>query len=214
MSAPLLDVVIVAAMWCCVHVPLVFLGAHIGYAQDGMEFPTVTSTISRAIPKPSAVFHPMTGILVAGIVPFAITYVELFFIMTGLWMQQYYYVFGFTLIVYLLLLATCAEVAVLVVYCQLCAENHRWWWLSFLAPGSTALYVFLYSIFWFQSLEPSRMVMTYLIYFGYMGLNSMAMFLVTGSTGALFSLWFVRKIFGTILVDDSSSESREATPKV
>ncbi|KAG7349607.1 endomembrane protein 70-domain containing protein [Nitzschia inconspicua] len=200
-SAPFLDVIIVAAMWCCVSIPLVFVGAYFGYKKEAIQFPTVTSTIARAIPPPQPLLHPMVGTLVAGVVPFAAAYVELFFIMTSLWMDQYYYVFGFTLIVYLILIVTCAEVTVLLVYYQLCAENHRWWWFSFFAPGSTALYTFIYSVFWFRSLEASKMVMTYLLYFGYMGLICTAMLLITGTVGTLTSLWFVRKIFGTIKVD-------------
>lgn len=204
-SAPFLDVIILAAMWCCVSIPLVFVGAYFGYKKDSIEFPTVTSTIARAIPPPPALLHPIVGTLVAGVVPFAAAYVELFFIMTSLWMDQYYYVFGFTLIVYIILIITCAEVTVLLVYYQLCAENHRWWWFSFFAPGSTALYTFVYSIFWFRSLEPSKMVMTYLLYFGYMGLICAAMLLVTGTVGSLTSLWFVRKIFSTIKVGTFST---------
>jgi transmembrane 9 superfamily protein 2/4 len=200
-SAPFLDIVIVFAMWCCVSVPLVFVGAYFGYKQESIEFPTVTSTIARAIPEPSLLLSPKVGIMMAGIVPFASAYVELFFIMTSLWMDQYYYVFGFTLIVFFILIITCAEVTLLLVYNQLLAENHRWWWFSFFAPGSTALYTFIYSIFWFKGLEASKMLMTYLLYFGYMGLICSAMFLVTGTVGALSSLWFVKTIFGTIKVD-------------
>ena len=200
-SAPFLDVLIVAAMWCCVSIPLVFLGAYFGYKAETMEFPTVTSTIARAIPPPPPLLHPMVGMALTGIIPFAAAYVELFFIMTSLWMDQFYYVFGFTLIVYLILMITCAEVTVLLVYYQLCAENHRWWWYSFFCSGSTAFYTFAYSIVWFRTLEPSRMIMTYLLYFGYMFLICFAMLLVFGSVGAMSSLWFVRKIFATIKVD-------------
>lgn len=200
-SVPALDVIILATMWCCVSIPLVFLGAYFGYKAEAMSFPTVTSTIARAIPAPQPLLHPMVGMTVTGLVPFAAAYVELFFIMTSLWMDQYYYVFGFTLIVYLILVITCAEVTVLLVYYQLCAENHRWWWYSFFASGSTALYTFGYSIFWFRSLEASRMLMTYMLYFGYMFLISFAMLLVTGMVGSLSSLWFVKKIFSSIKVD-------------
>lgn len=200
-SVPFLDLVIVAAMWCCISIPLVFLGAYFGYKADAITFPTVTSTIARAIPEQTTFMKPITGICLAGMVPFAAAYVELFFIMTSLWMDQFYYVFGFTLGVYIILLITCAEVTVLLCYYQLCAENHRWWWFTFLSSGSVAGYTFIYSAFWFKSLEASRMLITYLLYFGYMFLISSALFLVSGSVGALVSLWFVRKIFGTIKVD-------------
>ncbi|GKZ00683.1 hypothetical protein MPSEU_001020400 [Mayamaea pseudoterrestris] len=200
-SAPFLDVIIVAAMWCCVQIPLCFLGAYFAYKEEALEYPTVTSTIARAIPPPPPLLDPRVGMIFTGIIPFAAAYVELFFIMTSLWMDQFYYVFGFTLIVYLILIVTCAEVTVLLVYYQLCAENHRWWWYSFLCSGSVAMYTLVYSIFWFKALEPSRMVMTYLLYFGYMFLLSFSMLLVFGTVGSLTSLWFVRKIFGTIKVD-------------
>ena len=200
-SVPFLDLVIVAAMWCCVSIPLVYLGAYFGYKKESISFPTVTSTIAREVPEPPFSMKPLVGICVAGIVPFAAAYVELFFIMTSLWMDQFYYVFGFTLVVYLILLVTCAEVTVLLCYYQLCAENHRWWWFSFFASGSTAAYTFIYSFFWFRSLEASKMLITYMLYFGYMFLICTAIFLVSGSVGALMSLWFIRKIFGTIKVD-------------
>ena len=45
------------------------------------------------------------------------------------------------------------------------------------------------------------MLMTYLLYFGYMFLICFGILLTFGTVGALTSLWFVRKIFGTIKVD-------------
>merc|ERR1711935_169999 len=81
-SAPFLDIIILAAMWCCVSVPLVFIGAYFGYKQDSIEFPTVTSTIARAIPPPPPLLNPLLGTFIAGVAPFAAAYVELFFIMT------------------------------------------------------------------------------------------------------------------------------------
>merc|ERR1712150_382102 len=115
--------------------------------------------------------------------------------------DQFYYVFGFTLIVYIIMMVTCAEVTVLLVYYQLRAENYRWWRISFFSAGSSGFFCFIYSVFWFRQLEASRMLMTYLLYFGYMFLMCFGMLLVFGTVGSLTSLWFVRKIFGTIKVD-------------
>jgi len=200
-SVPFLDVVIVAAMWCCISIPLVFIGAYLGYKAETISFPTITSTIARSIPEPTLLLKPSISMCLAGVVPFAAAYVEIFFIMTSLWMDQFYYVFGFTLIVYLILLTTVAEVTVLLVYYQLCSENHRWWWFSFVTGASASVHIFLYSFIWFRTLEASRLWITYLLYFGYMLLISSGLFLVTGTVGALTSFWFIRKIFSTIKVD-------------
>merc|ERR1719445_1051929 len=78
-SVPFLDLVIVAAMWCCISIPLVFLGAYFGYKEEAVTYPTVTSTIARAVPEPSPFMKPAVGISLAGMVPFAAAYVELFF---------------------------------------------------------------------------------------------------------------------------------------
>jgi len=200
-SAPFLDIIILAAMWCCVSVPLVFIGAFFGYKAEAISFPTVTSTIARAIPEPQLLLNPKVLILCAGVVPFAAAYVELFFIMSSLWMDQYYYVFGFTLAVFTILLISCAELTVLLVYYQLVNENHRWWWFALLASGSVSFYFFGYSIIWFGALEASKVWFTYILYFGYMSLMCFALFLVTGCVGSLVSLWFVRRIFSSIKVD-------------
>mmetsp|Transcript_6713 Transcript_6713/g.8227 ORF Transcript_6713/g.8227 Transcript_6713/m.8227 type:complete len:675 (-) Transcript_6713:349-2373(-) len=200
-STPFLDMVLLVFMWCGVSVPLVFGGSYVGYKQANITFPTVTSSVSRQIPEVPIYMDPKIAMFGAGVAPFAAAYVELFFIMTSLWMDQFYYVFGFTLIVFLILLITCSEVTMLLCYFQLCTENHRWWWYSFVTSGSTGFYLFLFSWGWFKQLEPSGMMITYMLYFGYMSLISFATFLVTGMCGFLSCFWFTRKIFGTIKVD-------------
>ena len=82
--------------------------------------------------------------MLGGILPFGACFVELFFVMSSIWMDQYYYVFGFLLLVYGILIITCAEISIVLCYFQLCAEDYRWWWRSLMTPGATAFYVFLY----------------------------------------------------------------------
>tara|TARA_B110000305_G_C19364040_1_gene600965 strand:- start:585 stop:1157 length:573 start_codon:yes stop_codon:yes gene_type:complete len=189
------------ALWCCVSIPLVFFGAFFGYKYDTLSYPTVTSSIPREIPEQPWYFATSTLCLLGGILPFGAAFVELFFIMSSIWMDQYYYVFGFAFLVFLILVVTCAELSMLLCYFHLCSEDYNWWWRSFLTSGSTAFYVFGYSCFWFQKLEPSSLVLTYLLFFGYMFMVSVIIFLVTGTTGFVSCLWFTRRIFGSIKVD-------------
>ena len=113
---------------------------------------------------------------------------------------QFYYVFGFLMLVLVILVITCAEITIVMCYFQLCAEDYHWWWRSFLTSGSTALYVLLYSAFYFSKLE-SNMYVTYVMYFGYMGIISLGLFLLTGTIGLFAALWFTKKIYGSIKVD-------------
>jgi transmembrane 9 superfamily member 2/4 len=171
-----------------------------------MEVPTTVTTttdttiVARPIPPPLQPWwlHSMFCMVLTGIIPFL---VEIFFIMTSLRMDQYYYMFEFAPIVYLILIITCAEMTVILVYYQLCAENYRWWWYSFFCSGSITFYTYLYSLFWFRNFRGISLIMTYLLYFGYMFMISFGMLLVFGSIGSLTSLWFVRKIYSTIKED-------------
>ena len=82
---------------------------------------------------------------------------------------------------------------VLLVYYQLCVENHCCWLLLFFASGSTTLDAFVYNIFWFQSLDASMLLMTDLPYSGYMLPFSLAMMLVADTIGSPTSLHFLHK---------------------
>merc|ERR1712048_1431039 len=146
----------------------------------------------------------MSGIfssLVGGILPFGAVFTELFFIMSSIWQHQFYYLFGFLALVLIILLVACAEISIALTYFQLTSEDYRWWWRAFLSSGSSAMYVFLYSILYFSSrLQIEKLVST-LLYFGYMSLISILFFLLTGSVGSLAAFAFVRAIYGSIKID-------------
>jgi len=77
-----------------------------------------------------------------------------------------YYIFGVLFLVYLILIVTCAEITIVLCYFQLASEDYRWWWRSFCTSGSAALYMFIYSAFYFATkLEITKTVST-LMYFG------------------------------------------------
>merc|ERR1711965_852078 len=113
-------------------------------------------------------------------------------ILSSMWMDQYYYVFGFLLLVFFILVLTCAEITMVLIYFQLCSEDYHWWWRSFLTSGSTAFYV--------SKLE-ANLTITYFIYFGYMTIICFGMFLITGLVGYSAALWFTKKIYSSIKVD-------------
>mmetsp|Transcript_2653 Transcript_2653/g.9319 ORF Transcript_2653/g.9319 Transcript_2653/m.9319 type:complete len:119 (-) Transcript_2653:933-1289(-) len=118
-----------------------------------------------------------------------------------MWHHQVYYVFGILSVVFLLLILTCAEVAILVCYFHLCAEDYRWWWRSFFTGGACAVYVFLYSAwYFFANLEISKLVPS-IMYFAYMGLLSFGFFVATGTVGFVACFSFVRVIYGSVKID-------------
>merc|ERR1719382_1297484 len=116
-----------------------------------VELPVRTSSVPRQIPDQPWFVQPVFTALVGGIMPFGAVFTELFFIMSSLWQHQFYYLFGFLGMVLVILLITCAEISIMLTYFQLTAENHRWWWSSFLTSASSGVYVFPYSFLYFRS---------------------------------------------------------------
>ena len=200
-AIPFFSMVSVLLLWFGISVPLTFLGAFYGYRKDVDKQPVKTQDIPRQIPEqPWYMSGPLT-ILMGGVLPFGAVFVELFFILSSLWLDQYYYVFGFLFLVFIILVITCAEITIVLCYFQLCGEDYNWWWRSFLTSGSSAVYLFFYSIVYYSGRLQIDLWVSTLLYFGYMFILSLMFFLATGVIGYLSCKWFVYKIYASVKVD-------------
>ena len=181
--------------------PLVFVGAHWARKSPPATPPRTINPLERKIVATGDGYSELVPLLLGGSLPFAACFVEIYFIMTSIWQHQFYYLFGFLFLVYLLLIVSCAEISIVTVYFQLCRQDYRWWWSSLLASGSSAFYLFLYSIFYYWASFEHNCMTTAMLYFGYMFLASFAFFLLSGSIGFAAAYWFVWKIYGKLRVD-------------
>ena len=199
-AVPFTSMLVLVVLWIGISAPLVFVGAYFGFKSDAFEYPVKTSNIPRQIPdQPWFMSYPFT-IFIGGLLPFGACFVELYFILSSVWMDYYYYVFGFLLLVFLILIITCGEITLLFNYFQLCNEDYHWWWRSFSNSGAIAAWVYFYSFLYFRQLHSSTFA-TYVLYFGYMGLVSLGLFLMTGFVGTMATFWFNVTIFGSVKVD-------------
>lgn len=76
------------------------------------------------MPKQSWYSKGIYSILLAGLIPFAVIFIELLFIFRNLWQDKsgFYYAFGFLSVVSLVCIFTVIEVTIVAIYVQLCAE--------------------------------------------------------------------------------------------
>jgi len=176
-------------------IPLSLAGTFFGYKKPKTEIPLKVVPIPRQIPEQEWYLKPAASILIGGILPFGAIFIELFFIMSSIWLHQFYYLFGFLFIVLIFLVVTCAEISIVMCYFQLCSEDYHWWWRSFLTSGAPAIYMFLYSVFYYFSRLSVIGFASGLLYFGYTFMMCTFFFLLTGSIGYYACLWFVRTIY-------------------
>ncbi|KAL6052447.1 Transmembrane 9 superfamily member [Balamuthia mandrillaris] len=189
------------ALWFGVSIPLTFFGAYFGFKKPVPEPPVRVNQIPRQIPDQVWYMRPVFSILMGGILPFGAIFIELFFILSSIWLHQFYFLFSFLFIVFFILILTCAEITIVMCYFQLCSEDYHWWWRAFLTSGASALYMFLYSIFYFFSKLQITKFVSAMLYFGYTFIFAMQLFLLTGAIGFFACYFFVRKIYGSIKVD-------------
>ncbi|RMZ89475.1 hypothetical protein DV736_g3294, partial [Chaetothyriales sp. CBS 134916] len=203
-ALPFFTLVVLVGLWLLIQLPLVHLGANFGFKSAAWEHPTRTNSIARPVP-PQAWYtrNQVLLALAAGLAPFAVLFIELVFVFKSLYLDKssYYYVFGFLSIVSALLTITIAETAMITTYIQLCAENSNWWWQSFFVGGSSGLWIFVYSAWYYATrLHVDGFVST-LLFFTYSALACMLYSLATGTIGFLSAYAFVRRIYGGVKVD-------------
>ncbi|KAI3446808.1 hypothetical protein Pfo_003473 [Paulownia fortunei] len=192
--------VILILLWFCISVPLTLVGGYFGAKAPHIEYPVRTNQIPREIPPQK--YPSWLLVLGAGTLPFGTLFIELFFIMSSIWMGRVYYVFGFLFIVLMLLVVVCAEVSLVLTYMHLCVEDWKWWWKSFFASGSVAIYIFLYSInYLIFDLKSLSGPVSATLYLGYSLFMVVAIMLATGTVGFLSSFWFVHYLFSSVKLD-------------
>eukprot|EP00842_Homolaphlyctis_polyrhiza_P006164 jgi/Hompol1/6549/HPOL_005038-RA len=189
------------SMWCLVSVPLCLLGAYFGFKKAKIEVPVRTNQIPRQIPEQPLYLKFLPSVLLGGILPFGAVFIELYFIMSSIWSNRVYYVFGFLMLVFFILALTCSLVSILICYFQLCAENYHWWWRSFFSSGAAGVYMFLYGIFYYFTRLDVHDPASTIFYFGWTLVMSVLFSILTGTIGFMAAFYFVRKIYSAIKVD-------------
>lgn len=198
-AVPFATFFIVTLLWFGVTVPLVFYGASRGFKAPDVVWPCKTNAIPRQIPpKAWYLSTPMLS-LMGGSVTFAVSFVQIFYVFSRMWLHEFVYMFGFIFITLILWVVCCAEVAIVATYLTLCVEDHRWWWKSIIVPGSFGGIMFAMSLIYFIGIMPS--FVTTFLFVCYSFMASLVMGVVASAVGFEVTLAFVERIYGEVKVD-------------
>ncbi|CAL5039664.1 unnamed protein product [Urochloa decumbens] len=200
-AVPFTTIFTLVFLWLGISLPLIFIGSYLGFKKPATEHPVRTNKVSRPIPEQPWYMKPVVSILIGGILPFGAVFIELFVILTTIWLHQLYYIFGFLFLIFVILVVTCVEITIVLCYFQLCSEDYRWWWRSYLNSGSSALYLFLYATFYFLAKLQITKAVSVVLYFSYMFIVSYAFFVLTGTIGFYACFWFTRHIYSSLKID-------------
>ncbi|KAL6265127.1 transmembrane 9 superfamily member 3 [Pogonomyrmex barbatus] len=194
----------VAVTCICIFVilPLTLVGTILGRNLAGTpDAPCRVNAVPRPIPEKKWFMEPLVIIMLGGILPFGSIFIEMYFVFTSFWAYKIYYVYGFMLLVFVILMIVTVCVTIVCTYFLLNAEDYRWQWTSFLAAASTAGYVYIYSFYYFFFKTKMYGLFQTAFYFGYMALFSLALGIMCGTVGYIGTNAFVRKIYSTVKID-------------
>lgn len=219
-ALPFGTIVVLLIIFFLVVLPLGFIGAFYGNkikfdkrsyllsaSKDIDSFNSTTFT-----PAPRSKRHgsldffknTLLSMIIYGLIPFGIVYVELSFILNSVWLEKttFYYMYGFLFLTTITLIVIVAESTIIGLFVNLVMDcNPKWQWLSFRIGSSIGLYIYTYSIFYFFSHLNIRDFVSIILYFGYMALVSLLVSIASGSVAVITALIFIRKAYGSNKVD-------------
>ena len=206
-AIPFGGMVVMFLLWACIVVPLVVMGTVVGRhsrsvssAQKNLDIPRVNQ-IPRMIPRRPWFLSRIFVVTVSGILPFGCIFIEVYFVFTSFWNYKLYYVYGFMILVFSLLVIVTACLSIVVAYIILNKEDHRWQWMSFGVGASVAGYVFLYAVYFYKYKTRMSGFFMFSFYFTYSTLMCVALGIIGGSVAFAAASMFVTKIYRNVKLD-------------
>lgn len=198
-ALPVGTIILILLLWALVTIPLTVVGGVIGKnTRSDFAAPCRTNKYPREVPPLPWYRDTIPQMVMAGFLPFSGIYIELYYIFASVWSLKVYTIYSILFVVFCILLVVTAFITIALTYFQLAAEDHRWWWRSFLCGGSTGIFVYGYALYYFVSRSDMSGLMQTAFYFGYNFIVCWALFLMLGFVGWRASLLFVRRIYRAI----------------
>ncbi|CEP16690.1 hypothetical protein [Parasitella parasitica] len=189
------------SIWLFILAPLTLIGAYFGEKTERIEHPSRTTQIPRMIPKKRWYQADVARVLLGGIVPFAVVFLNWHEFLNSAAKGELVLSINYTIWASSLLLIATAEMTVVLIFLQLCNEDYHWWWQSMLIGASPAFYMFVYGIFYYLRKTSIQGLVGGIIYVANLLIGCGLIGLCTGTLGFGSSYIIIRKIYSTVKVD-------------
>ena len=205
-AVPISTIAFLLVLWLGVNLPSCFVGSFFAFRhyKNGLisqNWPTKTNLIHRAIPLAGWWQNRYLMGFMLGIVPFLVSFAQLFFVLSKMLLHQIVYMNGFLFVVFWLLTIASAEVSLIAVYTSLSCEDYRWWWQAFMTPAVSGLDMLaaMAIFFWTTFSSTPSVVVTLML--GHLFMLTMLWMLFTGAVGFVTSLAVINTIYAAVKAD-------------
>ncbi|KAL9256164.1 Transmembrane 9 superfamily member 3-like protein [Drosera capensis] len=179
-ALPFGTIVVIVLIWMLVTSPLLVLGGIAGKnSKKDFQAPCRTTKYPREIPPSPWYRGALPQMAMAGFLPFSAIYIELYYIFASVWGHRIYTIYSILFIVFIILIIVTAFITVALTYFQLAAEDHEWWWRSFLCGGSTGLFIYGYCLYYYHARSDMSGFMQTSFFFGFSAIDQQADYVLT-----------------------------------
>ncbi|XP_024034920.1 transmembrane 9 superfamily member 5 isoform X2 [Citrus clementina] len=197
-ALPFGTIMVIVFIYMLFAVPLLALGGRIGYwFRSEFQAPSALNRYPREIPPLPWYQKSPCQMFIVGLLSFSTIALELHHLYASLWGYKIFTPPGILFVMFIILLVLTAILSIGLTYIQLSVEDHEWWWRSVFRGGSTAIFMFAYSIyFYFRSNMSGFLQLSFFL--GYNAAMCYAFFLILGSISFRASMIFVRRIYRVV----------------
>ncbi|RDD45455.1 Transmembrane 9 superfamily member 2 [Trichoplax sp. H2] len=199
LSTPPQTFILLLIMWLLVLCPLSCIGSYFGFKREALQLPVKPSKTPRQIPEYKFYKYPLLGVAIAGALIFSVVVVPISVFLDCLQTHNINESYGYSILYFILTILLCIQISVYLCHLYLCAENYHWWWRAFLAGGSVAIFILLYSCYFYLtriSYSSNAYSMTYfIVYFGYCTVLAIYFSLMTGSITFIAAFIYAKFVY-------------------
>jgi len=199
----------VVLVWNLINSMVVFISSSIAFKASKSQQARV-NRISKEMPVPetfSAASMPVT-VVTGSFLCFLAIGVEFFYLLTSIWHEEYYKMYMFLAIQFLVLTVTSMLVSIIQTYTMLCNGIWEWHWRAFNVGAATCVYMFMISVYLYIWVDGTMNFATSLIYLFTIAIVCCSFALMNGFVSFLASYAFVNWLY-----NDKENKSDENNPK-
>jgi hypothetical protein len=187
-------------LWICISSPLIFFGSFLAIKRKNIKYPCKINVLPTTINDKPWYLKLKYIIWLTGLIPFATIIIEFIYLMGYMWRYQVFYLVSFLILSIIFLVILSSEVSIIFIYLNLCKGDYNWWWKSFFVSASPALYIAIYSIYYFLYIDITRFT-AIVVYFLIMALICTLTALICGACGVISTFGFLYYIYSKIKID-------------
>ncbi|BAT90416.1 hypothetical protein LR48_Vigan08g138000 [Vigna angularis] len=195
---PFGSIIVILVLLTFLAVPLLAFGGVIGYRfRSKFQSPSAAKRHPREIQQLAWYRRTPFLMFIGGLVPFSAIVLQLHQVYASMWGYKIYTLPSILFVTFIPVIVIIALVSIGLTYIQLSVEDHEWWWRSVLCGGSTAIFMFGYSIYFYVRSNMSGFLQLS-FFIGYNACLCYAFFLIFGAISFRVSFLFVRFIYHNV----------------